>query len=230
MELHRNESTTAECIKEARAICSQVTLDDEALCFATVKAAKVAYIQTIKEAKTTHAYTIQEAEATCFVAIRDAKTWGPLRLNHSKSNMVKPSETWRNKSFKRKAEAKLNSSLPARLPYTPVQQSSKVCWWLLTTFLGGQTPMSHQFTLSQRALPAEEQSAPSAPPVPVPKQSPRPKRQHPSQILWTACLWVGPCPKQPQKGPPAPNSKMSYLGTRHSSRATWKHSAQTLTW
>ena len=36
MELHRNESTSAESIKEARAICSHVTLDAEALCFATV--------------------------------------------------------------------------------------------------------------------------------------------------------------------------------------------------
>ena len=76
MELHRNESMTAESIKEARAICSHVTLDAEALCFATVKGAKVTYIQTIKEAKTTHACTIWEAKATCSVVIRDAKTWG----------------------------------------------------------------------------------------------------------------------------------------------------------
>ena len=44
MELCKNESTAAESIKEARAICSHVTLDAEALCFATVKAAKVAYV------------------------------------------------------------------------------------------------------------------------------------------------------------------------------------------
>ena len=73
MELHRNESTTAESIKEARAICSHVTLDAQTLCFATVKAAKVAYIQTVKEAKTTHTCTISEAEAIFSVAIRDAE-------------------------------------------------------------------------------------------------------------------------------------------------------------
>ena len=49
MELCRNESTTAESIKEARAIWSHVILDAEAQCFATVKAAKVAYDQTIKK-------------------------------------------------------------------------------------------------------------------------------------------------------------------------------------
>ena len=44
MELCQNESETAESIKEARAICSHVTLDAEALCFSTVKEAKVGYV------------------------------------------------------------------------------------------------------------------------------------------------------------------------------------------
>ena len=46
--------------------------------------------------------------------------------------------------------------------------------------LFGQTPPSHPFILSQRASPVEEQPTSAAPPMPVPKQSPRPKRQHPS--------------------------------------------------
>ena len=36
------------------------------------------------------------------------------------------------------------------------------------------------FVLSQRASPVEELPTPAAPPTPVPKQSPRPKRWHPS--------------------------------------------------
>ena len=76
MELCRNESATAESIKETRAVCFCVTLDAEALCFVTVKGTKVTYVQTIKEAKTTHTCTIQEAKAACSVAIRDAETWG----------------------------------------------------------------------------------------------------------------------------------------------------------
>ena len=63
---------------------------------------------------------------------------GPLRPSHSTGNMAKPSETWRNKSSKRKAEAKLTSSPPARLPYMPAQWSSKACWWLLITFCWGR--------------------------------------------------------------------------------------------
>ena len=64
MVLHWNESKTTKSIKEARTICSHVTLEAKALCFAT-----------IKEAKTTQVCTIWEAEAICSMAIRDAETW-----------------------------------------------------------------------------------------------------------------------------------------------------------
>ena len=78
MELHRNESKTAESIKEARAICSHVTLDTEALCFTTAKEAKVTYVQTIKEAKATHACTIWEAETACSAGHQGCQDPGSL--------------------------------------------------------------------------------------------------------------------------------------------------------
>ena len=229
MELHRNKSMTAESIKEARAICSHVTLDTEALCFATVKEAKVTYVQTIKEAKTTHACTIWEAKAASSVAIRDAKTWGPLRANHSTGNMAKPSRTWRHKSSERKAEAKLTSSPPAKLPYMPAQQSSKACWWLLITFCWGRHPHPTHSPY-HKGPPQQNNSLPQQLLLCQHPCSPLgPKDDILPQTLWTACLWADPHPRQPGKGSPAPNGKMSHLGTRCSSRATWKHSARTLT-
>ena len=74
MELHWNKSEATESLKEANATCSHVTQDTEALCFTTVKRAKVTYAQTIQETKITRACAIQEAEATCSVAISDTKT------------------------------------------------------------------------------------------------------------------------------------------------------------
>ena len=59
-ELCQNESEATKSIKEARAICSCISLDAKALCFTTVKRAKVTYAQTVKEAKTTQAHTIWE--------------------------------------------------------------------------------------------------------------------------------------------------------------------------
>ena len=134
MELCWNKSETAESIKEARAICSHVTMDTEALCFSNVKEAKVTCIQTIKETKTTHTCTIQEAEPPSLLPSGMLRPRGPSRLSHSTGNMPKPSKTWRNKSSERKAEAKLTSSLPIKWAYMPPQQSSEAHWWLPIIF------------------------------------------------------------------------------------------------
>ena len=53
---------------------------------------------------------------------------------------------------------------------------------LVTSYhiLLGQTHPLPPHTLPQRTSPVEEQPTPAAPPTPAPKQSPRPKRWHPS--------------------------------------------------
>ena len=87
------------------------------------------------------------------------KPGGPLRPNHSTGNMAKPSKTWRNKSSERKAEAKLTSSLPVRLPYMPAQWSSKGCWWPLITFCWGKHPHPTHSTYCKRS-PQQSNSLP----------------------------------------------------------------------
>ena len=83
-ELHQNESKAVESIKEAKAACSQASLDAQALCFATVKEAKAVYsratleakavcLEMVKEAKKTHTCSIQENKVACSVAIRDTE-------------------------------------------------------------------------------------------------------------------------------------------------------------
>ena len=67
----------------------------------------------------------------------------------------------------------------------------------------GQTPTSHPFTLSQRTCPVEEQSTPMASPVPVPKQSPRPKRWHPSPDPVESMPVGGTTSKTTLEGPPS---------------------------
>ena len=93
MELHWNDSEKAESIKEARAICTDITMDAKALCSVTVK-----------EAKTTCACTVQEAETLCSTAIRDAEAQGASQADLPHWRHAKPSNTWRNKSSKRKAK------------------------------------------------------------------------------------------------------------------------------
>ena len=126
---------------------------------------------------------------------------GPLRPSHSTGNMAKPSETWRNKSSERKAEGKLTYSPPVRLPYMPVELKGM----LVASYhnLLGQVPTSHPFTLSQEASPAEQQSAPVAPHTPAPKQSPRPKRWHPSPDPMDSMPLGGTISKATSEGPPS---------------------------
>ena len=230
MELHRNESATAESINEARAVCSHVTLDAEALCFTTAKGAKVTYIQTIKEAKTTHACTIWEDEATCSAAIRDAKTWGisqakSLHRQHGKAIQDLEEQVIREEG---RTQTDFLSACQAALHTSPAELKGMLVASYQILF--GQAPTSHPFTLSQGTSPVEQQSSPAASPMPVPKQSPRPKRQHPSPDPVDSMPLGGTMSKATSEGPPAPNGEMSHLGTKYSSRATWKCSAGTLTW
>ena len=169
MELHWNESKTTKSTKEARAICSHVTLDAKALCFAT-----------IKEAKTTLACTIWEAKAACSMAIRDAKTQraSQAKLLHRQHGKVMQDLEEQVIREEGRCQTDFLSACQSNLHASPAELKGM----LVASYqiLLGQASTSHPFTISQRTSPVEEQPAPAAPPVPVPKQSPRPKRQHPS--------------------------------------------------
>ena len=105
---------------------------------------------------------------------------GPPRLSYSKGSMATSCGTWRCKPSKRKAEVKPTSSLPARLLCTLAQQSSRALWWLPTTFYWGRhlhltCSSYHKGTPQWR-----NSNASATSPTPVPKQSPKPQRWHPS--------------------------------------------------
>ena len=127
MELHQNESKATESLKEANAICSHDTQDAEALCFTTVRRAKVTYAQTSKRPRSPKPMPSGRLKLLTLWPSGILRPKGPPRPNYSRGNMAKSCETWRSRSSNRKATAKVTSSLLARLPYTPAQQSSKAC-------------------------------------------------------------------------------------------------------
>ena len=76
MERHQNESQATESIKEAKAICSQVTLDAQALCFATIKEAKSICSCITLDTKAICSCVTLDAKALCLAMIKEAKmTW-----------------------------------------------------------------------------------------------------------------------------------------------------------
>ena len=72
----------------------------------------------------------------------------------------------------------------------------------------GHTPTSYPFTLSQGASPVGQPSTPAAPPVPVPKQLPRPKRWNPSPDPMDSIPLGGAMSKATLEGP----SKLQMAG------------------
>ena len=203
IELYQNESQATESIKEAKAICSQATVDAQALCFTTVKDAKATCIVAVKEAKTTQAHSIQEAKAACSTTIRDAKVQRASQtelLQREHGNIM---QDWEMQAIleENRSQADFLSTCQATLYTSPGElKSTLVASYPL---LLGQTPPSHPFILLQRASPVEEQPALATSPTPVPMQSARPKRQHPSPDPVESMPLGGTTLKAVLEGPPS---------------------------
>ena len=188
MELHQNESQANKSIREAKALCSQVTLDAEALCFATVKEAKVicshvtldpkaacswvtldakaVCLATVKEAKMTQACTIQEAKTACSTAIRDAEVWRTsqaelLQREHGRIMWDLEAQVVQEES---RSQADFLSTCQVTLYASPVELNSPLVVSYHVSL--GQIPPSHPFILLQRAFSVEEQPTSAAPPTP----------------------------------------------------------------
>ena len=82
----QNESQAAKSIKEAKAVCSQVTLDAQTTCsnltleaktncYQVILEDKTASSMVVKKAKMTRGHIIQEAKATCSKAISKVEAW-----------------------------------------------------------------------------------------------------------------------------------------------------------
>ena len=73
--LCQNESQVVASIKEAKAICSQVTLNAQTTCSQLILEGKTTCLMAVKKVKTTRGHMVQEAEATCSKAISEVEAW-----------------------------------------------------------------------------------------------------------------------------------------------------------
>ena len=137
-------------------------MDAEALCSSMVKKAKATC-------------TVWKAESACSTAIRGAETRGASQaesLHRQHAKTIKYLE----QVIQEEGRSQINflSACQAALYASPTElRGALVAFYHI---LMGQAPMSHPFTLSQGASPAEQLSASAGPPLPVPEHSPRPKR------------------------------------------------------
>ena len=212
--LCQSESKAAVSIKEAKAACSQATLDAHATCSQlTLEAktncswvileAKTTCSMAVEKAKTTRGHMVQEAEATCFKAISKVEAQRVLQtrsLQREHGSIMWDLEE-QVIGEESRSQANFLSACQVILYNSPLELKSA----LATSYhiLLGQTPPLPLHALPQRTSPIEEQPTPVAPPTPAPKQSPRPKRWHPSPDPVESMPMGGTTSKATLGGPPS---------------------------
>ena len=186
-----SESQAAKSIKEAKVACSQPTLDAQTTCSQlTLEAktncsqaileAKTACSMAVKKAKTTRGCMVQEAEATCSKAISEVKDWRAFQaesFQREHGNIM-----WDLEEQVIQEESRSHADFLSACQVTLYNSPPELKSTLATSYhiLFGQTPLLPPLILLQRPSPVEGQPTSAAPPTPVPEQSPRPKRWHPS--------------------------------------------------
>ena len=198
--LHQNESQGAASIATAKAIYSQAVLE-----------AKTNYRATVMEAKTTRCHSIQAAEVACSKAISDAEAWKTSQAMMFQEEHRKYLQSLEEQAFGEESRShhKVLPSCQATLCHSqqPLRGVLAASYHLLLE----QEPPSPPLVLPLRTPSAEEQPSTAAPPMPTPKQSPRPKKWLPlpeptgnmplGRATLVATLGGPPNPKK-QENPP----------------------------
>ena len=155
------------------------------------------------EAKTTKYHSIQAAEATCSKAISDAEaqtTSQAVMFQEENSNYLRGLEEQALGEESRSHQDVL-SSCQAALSHSP--QSIRGVLAASYHLLWGEAPPLPSLIQSPRTPPVEEQPS-SAAPIPMPKQFPRLKRQHPLPEATGNTPLGGASPAAAVGGPPRP--------------------------
>ena len=190
--LCQNESQAVTSIKEAKAICSQVTLDTQATCSQLILEAKTACLMAIKKAKTNRSCMVKEAKATCSKAISEvgAQKVSQAALFQKEHGNIMWDLEEQVTGEESRSQADFLSACQVILYNSPPELKST----LATSYhiLLGQTPLLSPLAPPQRTSLVEEQPTPAAPPHQHPSSLLGPKDGTLHQILWRAFLWAEP--------------------------------------
>ena len=184
------ESSALRCIRTA--------------CFWSILEAKTSYLVVVKEAKTRRGHLLQEVEANCSKAICEAEAQkisqaAMLHKEHGKymrdlEEQAMEEESRSHNDFLFTCQVILYSSPPS------LEGTLAASYHILL----GQTPPLPPLVSPQRTSPVEEQPTAAISPTLTPKQSPRPKRQHPLPDPMESMPIGGATPKATLGGPPSP--------------------------
>ena len=123
--LCQNESQVATSLKEAKVICSQVTLVAQTACSWLILKAKSDFLVAVKKAKTTRSHLVQEAKAAYSQAICEVEAQKPSQAATFHKEHAKYMQELEKQALVRTAKVAMTSSLSVRLSYTTVHHGSK---------------------------------------------------------------------------------------------------------
>ena len=187
----------------AEAICSQVIFDAWMICSQSVLEAKTNCLAAVRETKTTMDHSIHQAEAACSKAIHKAaalKVSQSITFHKEHHKFIQDLEEHAIKDESQSCHDLL-SACQATLSHNPqpLRGAMATSYHLLL----GQAPPLSPTIPPPKAHPAEEQPSTVTLPAPTPKQSPRPKRHHPSpQPMGSMPAAGGPPNPKKQETPP----------------------------
>ena len=153
-----------------------MTLDAWTTCSQLILEAKAAGLMVVKKVKTTRGCLVQEAKATCSKAISEVKA---QRVSQAASfqrehgNIMQDLEEQVN-GEKSRSQTDFLSTCQVIL-YNSLPELKGTLATSYHILLGQMSPLP-PLAQPQRTSPVEEQPTSAAPPIPAPKQSPRPKR------------------------------------------------------
>ena len=162
--LHQNESQAATSIKEAKAICSQVTLDAQTTCSWLILKAMTDSLAVVKKAKSTRGHLVQEAKATCSKTICEVKAQRVSQV--ALFQKEHDNYMWDQEEQAVGEESRSHNNFLSTCQVILYNSPPELKGILATSYhiLLGQTPTLPPLILPQKTSPVEEQPTTAAPP------------------------------------------------------------------
>ena len=133
-------------------------------------------VESIKEAKAICTHAIRDAETICSAAIREAETQGASQAESLHRQHAEVIKCLKEQVIQEEGKSQIDFLYTCQAALNTSPRELRGALVAFYHILLGQAPTSHPFSLTQGASSAEQPSASSAPPAPVPEHSPRPKR------------------------------------------------------
>ena len=199
--LCQNESQAAASIKEAKVICSQVTLDAQTACSQLILEAKTDFLVAVKKARTTRCCLVQEAKVACSKAICEVKAQkvSQTALFHKEHGKYMQDLEEHAIGEESRSHNDFLSTCQVILYNSPPELKGA----LASSYhiLLGQMPPLPPLVPPQKTSSVEEQPTAAVPPTPCPNSLLGPKDGMLHQIQGRACLWVEPLQRLLQEDP-----------------------------